>query len=99
MDPAQAQMLQMMMMAQQQQKASKPESEMSWAEYLHFKTTVTLPKVSQKVLYYGWIPLICYVGLNLGTHKYFDEANPMAQKERPASITDCIPIFGTAGGP
>lgn len=69
------------------------------AEYLHFKATVTLPKVSQKALYYGWIPLIMYVGLNLGTHKYATEENPMQQKERQATVLDCIPIIGTAGLP
>jgi len=96
MDP---QMLQMMMMAQQQQKQSKPIEDMNWAEYVHHKATVTLPKVSQKVIYYGWIPLIMYVGLNLGTHKYATEDNAMQQKERSATVLDCVPIFGTAGMP
>lgn len=97
MDP---QMLQMMMMAQQQQQQpSKPLDQMSWQEYLLFKATVTLPSVSQKVLYYGWIPMIMYVGLNLGTHKFATEENPMQQKERPAGVLDCIPIVGTAGMP
>jgi len=101
MDPAQqAQMLQMMqMMAQQKNKPQKPESEMTWAEYLHYKGTVTLPAVSQKALYYGWIPIIMYVGLNLGTHKYVSDDNLTMQKERAPSIFDCVPLVGTAGMP
>jgi len=92
------QMLQMMMAAQAAQNEPKiPESEMTWQEWLQYKCTSTLPKVSQKVLYYGWIPVVCYVGLNLGSHKYVTEENPMQQQERPAVFTDCIPLVGTAG--
>lgn len=104
MDPAQAQQmaaLQAMLQQARANKPSKPLKDMTWIEWLQYKGTVQLPQYSQTAIYYGWLPIVAYVGLSLGTHKYFPEENMMVQKERPARFTDCIPIpgIGTNGLP
>ena len=55
---------------------------------------------------WGWFPLVVYVGLQQGTHKFekpgLDPNSPPdgeAFLERAPSWTDCLPLFNTAHQP
>merc|ERR1719461_1585304 len=78
------------------------ESQLSWPEFIKHRATKIwkggLNKAVEKSLFYGWIPVVMYLGLDLGTHKFVKEGKMMPE-ERLARWTDIIPIFGTAGLP
>merc|ERR1712137_520108 len=72
-------------------------SKISWLKFFQYKLNITIPYITEIILYYAWIPVICYIGMNMGTHKYFIEDDTIVQKERIPKFTDCIPFIGTFG--
>ena len=73
-------------------------------DYIGQKIKKAAPLINT-TLKYSWIPVVVYMGLKQGTHKYYSDdkihigdsiGNDVAF-ERKASWTDTIPIIGSHG--